>query len=496
MRTGNPTVNWNRALTRRSVLRGAGTVLALPFLESWAARLARASGLATVGAVRPPLRMGIVTVTGGTVLESWKGKSGGALTALPSILRPLEFARDDLLLLTGLSHSGTSENVNGHENCAFKHLTGAEKVGKAGSKPSAGVSVDQAAARAVGDETYLPSLEIGLSNHETRYSFRSADEQVPYEADPRLVFDRMFRARAPIVPNWQRRSSARAARDVRSSARADSYERSVVDAVLEEAKRLSGQVGTSDRQKLDQYLDAVRSVETRIDRLDARLRIEAADAADPGPSALVHPRLPDKAVPFSKFRDLTYRDPEKHGEYIRIMSDLMVLAFQTDTTRVATLAVGSDDAHFPGVVTVGYEHHCHTLEHQGNASRPEEADPIAREACRQIHAWYTLLFAEMVKTMRGIDEGGSSLLDNTMLLYTSYMADGGHGTDDYPALLVGKAGGTLKPGRQVDFKKKTPVANLYVEMLDRMGAGAKADGFGDSKTSPNAAHDGRLPGLV
>ena len=126
------------------------------------------------------------------------------------------------------------------------------------------------------------------------------------------------------------------------------------------------------------------------------------------------------------------------------MSDLMVLAFQTDTTRVATLAVGSDEAHFPGVVTVGYEHHCHTLEHQGNAGRPEDADPISREACRQIHAWYTELFAEMVKKMKGIDEGGSSLLDNTMLLYTSYMADGGHGTKDYPALLVGKAGGTLE----------------------------------------------------
>ena len=286
----------------------------------------------------------------------------------------------------------------------------------------------------------------------------------------------MFRGRTPIAPNWQRRASGRAARVVRESARVDSYDRSVVDAVLEEAKAVRGRVGSNDRQKLDQYLDAIRSVETRIDRLEVLLQIEAADAVDPGPSKPVVPSLPDKSVPFSKYRDQVHRDPEKHEEYIRIMSDLMVLALQTDTTRVVTLAVGSDEARFPGVVTVGYEHHCHTLEHQGNAARAEDADPISREACRQIHAWYTMLFAAMVRTMKEIDEGGSSLLDNTMLLYTSYMADGGHGTRDYPALLVGKAGGTLRTGRQVDFKKGTSVGDLYVAMLDRMGA--RVDSFG------------------
>ena len=479
MRDGNPLTNWDKPLSRRSVLRGAGAVLSLPFLESWAARLARAAGMPAAAAVKPPLRMGIFTVTGGTVIESWRSEKPGPLGALPSILSSLEFARDDLLLLNGLSHRGTSENLNGHENCAFQHLTAAEKVGRvAGKVYASNISVDQAAARVVGGETFLPSMEMGLSNHETRYSFRSAEEPVPYEADPRLVFDRMFRGRTPIAPNWQRRASARAARVVRESARTDSYDRSVVDAVLDEAKALRGRVASNDRQKLDQYLDAIRSVETRIDRLEVLLQVEAADADDPGPSRPIVPRLPDKSIPFSKYRDQVHRDPEKHEEYIRIMSDLMVLALQTDTTRVATLAIGSDEARFPGVVTVGYEHHCHTLEHQGNAARAEDADPISREACRQIHAWYTMLFAEMVRTMKGIDEGGSSLLDNTMLLYTSYMADGGHGTRDYPALLVGKAGGTLRTGRQVDFKKGTSVGDLYVAMLDRMGAGVDSFGTG------------------
>src|SRR4051812_11599991 len=126
MAAWNTSINWTKPLTRRAALRGAGAVLALPFLESWAASLAKAAG-EPVKAVKPPLRMGIFTVTGGTVLESWRMKEAGPLTKLPSILRPLEFAKDDVLLLTGLSHGGQSENLNGHENCAYKHLTGAAK---------------------------------------------------------------------------------------------------------------------------------------------------------------------------------------------------------------------------------------------------------------------------------------------------------------------------------------------------------------------------------
>lgn len=486
--------DWSGRTSRRAILRGVGAAVALPFLESWAGRPARSAGLIAGATGGPPLRMAIFTVTGGTVVESWRLPKGGPLGKLPSILRPLEFAREDLLIVTGLAHLGESENLNGHENCGYKHLTGAAKVGKLGGKPFAGISVDQAAARAAGRETFLPSIEMGLTNHETPFSFRSIDQPVPFEADPRLVFERMFRGREPVVPNWRRRAAAEAAGAVRRSAGGDEYDRSVLDAVRGEARALRGRLNPGDRHKLDQYLDAVRASETRIERLEARLRIEAADAKDPGPSKLVRPEIPGEMARFGRFRDVLYRDPEKHAEYIRILADLLVMALQTDTTRVVTLAAGDDGAFFPGVVTVGYEYHCHTLEHQGNADRPENADPIAREACRQIHAWYTGLFAEMVAKMKAIDEGGSSLLDNTMLLYTSYMADGGHGTIDYPALVVGKAGGTLRTGRQVDFPEKTPMSNLFVEMLDRIGAGG--EGFGDSRTSPNRAFDGRLPGLA
>jgi hypothetical protein len=471
-------------LTRRAFLRGAGAAaVALPFLE----------GLAPAAvAAKPPLRFGVFTVTGGTVLESWRPKDAGPLTMLPSILRPLEFAKDDLLVLSRLSHHGRSEGLNGHEHCAMLHLTGAPLVKKEGGRMVGGVSVDQAAARAVGEQTLLPSLEIGLSNHETRYSYRAADVQVPYEGNPRLVFERMFRGRKPVVPNWATRANSPAAK---TGPKAATVERGVVDLVREEANDLRRGLGAGDKHRLDEYLEAVRAIEKRIDFVESRQRVEAIDALNPGPSKLTLPNgLPAEGLPIWKVTDPVMRDPEYHEQYTKLMTDLLVLAFQTDTTRVAVFAAGSDEALFPGVVTVGYERHCHTLEHQGNAGRVEDADPIAREALRQIHAWYTKLFAEAVRKMKAIDEGGSTLLDNTLLLYTSYMADGGHGTRDYPVLLAGKAGGTLKPGRHLAFKDKTPLSNLYVEILDRMGA--KATSFGESHASEHRAYDGRLPGLA
>ncbi len=473
-------------ITRRALLKSTGALVSLPFLE------AMASAVETKASPKPPLRMGIFTVTGGTVLESWKPKEVGTLTKLPSILRPLESARDELLILSGLSHNGRSEGLNGHEHCSLLHLTGAEIVKRVDGRLIAAETVDQAAARAVGDQSFLSSLELGLAGHENKYSFRAADAPLPFEANPRLVFERMFRGRKPVVPNWKQRGEAASIPKIE---KASSVERSVVDLIREEAGDLRKNLGGSDKHRLDEYLESVRSIEKRIDFAEYRQKLELKDAANPGPGKLLEiGKLPPQGDPIWKLTNPVMRDPERHEEYIRLLADLMVLAFQTDTTRVATFACGSDEASFPGVVTVGYERHCHTLEHQGNAGRVEDADPIAREALRQIHNWYTMLFAEMVRKMKTIDEGGSTLLDNTMLLYTSYMADGGHGTHDYPVLLAGKAGGTLKTGRHIAYKARTPVANLYVEMLQRMGS--KATRFGESHTSEHRGYAGRLPGLM
>jgi hypothetical protein len=473
-------------LTRRHLLRGAGAALALPFLESACPR-----ALAGALAPKPPLRMGIVTVTGGTVLESWKPKEAGPLGKLPSILRALEPHKDELLILSGLSHGGKADGLNGHEHAGFLHLTGAPEAKKIDGKASASISVDQAAAQAVGATSYLASLEMGMSNQETRYSWRAADQPVPFESNPRGVFDRMFRGRKMVVPDWSRRGNAAS---TVPAGKGDSDEQSVIDLVLDEANRLKADLGRDDKHRLEEYLQSVRSVERRVQIVEGLQRQAALDLEHPGPSKPNVPgSLPDRPAA-SKMTHATGRDPEIHAEYTRLMADLMVLAFQTDTTRVVTFAVGSDEALFPGVVTVGYERHCHTLEHQGNADKVENADPIAREACRQIHAWYTGLFGELVRKMKSIDEGGSSLLDNSLLLYTSYMADGGHGRDDYPVLLAGRAQGTLRTGRHLSFPLHTPVSNLYVEMLHRMGV--KVDEFGESRVSKHAAFGGLLPDLV
>ena len=472
-------------LSRRAVLRGTGALLGLPFLESLAPRRAFAAGQQA----RPPLRMGFFVVTGGTVIESWKPRTAGPLTEMPSILEPLDFAKDDVVVVSGLSHHGSGSE--GH-NASAVILTGAERTEIQGGWVKSDVSIDQAAARVYGRETCLPSLELGIINR--GYSFRTPETMLPYEENPRLAFDRMFRGRNKVVPNWSRRPVALSGR-VDQSSKPDTNDQSVIDFVLEESRDLGRRLGMADRRRLEEYFESIRSVERRIRLLEAVVREEKLDLEHPGPSTLTLPtNIPATTESFRRMRQLADRDTEYHGAYIRLMADLMVLAFQTDTARVVSLAAGSDDAYFYGVVTVGYDRQCHVLEHQGNADPIEKADPIAREGLRQIHTWYTEIFAEVIRKMKAIDEGGTTLLDNSLILYTSYMANGGHSRDDYPVLLAGKAQGKLKGGRHLAVKPRTPMSNLFVEML-HLG-GIPVDSFGESRTSKHAAYNGRLPGLV
>ena len=479
-------------VSRRSFLRGAGVVAALPFLESLAPQVVRAGSKVPV---RPPLRLGVYTVTGGSVTESWVPKETGPLGKLPSILRPLQDHKDDLLVLSNLSQSGKSDGkINAHEHCAYLHLTGVDMVGKVEGKPFAGISVDQRAAELVGANSLIPSLRFGYSGGETSYFFDRTERSLPIERDPRMAFDQMFKGRQLVSPNWPRRLG-QVATTSSGNTNVRTYDRQVVDLLLEDAKSLQGKLGRTDQAKLKEYLDSIDSIERRVQRLQERITLEAADLKDTGRAHPEAPKgLPTDRPTAQKMLQTVGRNPAVHAEYIRLMIDMMVLAFQTDTTRVCCLGLGSDEALFPGVVTVGYEHHAHTLEHHGNAARVEDADPVAREGCRQIHAWYTQLFAEAVAKMKAIDEGGTSLLDNTLLMYTSYMADGGHGRNNYPVLLAGRAGGTLKTGRHVAYNKDTPAANLYVEILARMGD--TSGKFGNSHTSPKQAYDGRLPDLT
>ncbi len=478
-----------RPLSRRHFLRAAGAAIALPAFASLGARAFAGDAPGHGADGNPPLRQLIITVSGGTVIESWKPKAPGPLAKLPSILRPLEAHKADLLLLSGLSHNGRQEGGgNAHTHCAGMHLTGTEVFHWDGKVAKASISVDQAAAKAVAGDTILPSLELGEPNGEQTFSWTESSAIVPYERNPRQAFDRLFKGRRPTIPSWKRSGKAPAGKPAAALTPPQSDDRMVIDLVLEDAKAVRARLGHADQARLDEFLDSVHALEGRIVRLDQRAAAEAADARPAlAPSGPAHPGglvLPEDAQGWNQ--RWSGDDPEQRAEYFRLMTTLALLALQTDTTRVATLSFGNDGELWDGVVTVTNEFHHHTLEHQANAEPIEKADPLSREACRQIHEWYSVLFAEVLARMKAIDEAGSSLLDNTMLLYTSYMANGGHGTKDYPVLLAGRAKGTLKPGRHVAYAKDTPVANLYLSMLDRMGANIQK--FGES--------NGRLADLV
>lgn len=476
-----------KEISRRALLRGTGAALALPWLEAMVPSRVLAAGKSNV----VPLRLGIFTVAGGTVIESWKPEQAGKLEKLPSILRPMEAHKNDMLVLSGLAHHGRIEGTNAHEYCSYLHLTGAPAGKKVDGKPQTTVSIDQAVAEQIGHQTILPSLELATRRSAWRYSFRSNGEPVPYESNPRVAFDRMFRGRQPVAPDWLARSK-REQEAVQNAEKSDSIDQSVLDLVLEDARRLQRKVGRTDRQKLDQYLESVHSVERRLALIEARAKAMSLDGV--GKEIRAPHGIPESPDDYNEMERASNADPELQAEYIELMSDLMVLAFQTDTTRVCTFAVGSDGSLFPGVVTVGFERHFHTLEHQGGNPDPRRSDPIAREACRQISQWQVQQFAKVIDKMKQIDEAGSSLLDNTLMMYTSYMADGGHHRSDYPAMLVGNAQGTLQTGRHLRYPKGTPMSNLYVEMLDRLGVPSSE--FGESRVSPAAAFNGRLPDLV
>ncbi|QDU73069.1 hypothetical protein Pan97_00360 [Bremerella volcania] len=478
-----------KPISRRTLLKGTGAALALPWLESMVTSKALAASASVA-----PMRMGIYSTVGGTVIESWKPDKAGALGELPSILRPMQAHKDKLLVLSGLANHGRSKNVNAHEHCASMHLTAAAEVGKENGVPVTSISVDQMAARHLGSQTYLPSLEMTTTPDEWKYSYRDKGEPVPYEMNPRVVFDRMFRGREPMAPDWSARAKRRAENQAKQASvpTEKSIDRHILDMVMEDARRLQKKVGTFDKQKLQQYLASVESVERRIALVEAQAAEMMADGM--GVPAEIPKGLPANAKEWDPIHQVSSQDPEVQSQVIDLMGDLFVLALQTDSTRVATMAVGSDGSMMPGVVTVGFERHFHTLEHQGGNPDPRRSDPIAREACRQVSHWFVQHFARVVDKMAAVDEGGTSLLDNTLLLFTSYMADGGHHREDYPVMLVGNAQGTLSTGRHIAYPQGTPMANLFVEMLDRVGV--KVGEFGDSMTSPGAAFGGRLPDLV
>jgi len=432
------------AISRRTVLRGIGTAIALPSLESL--RPAAAAAAAAV-----PTRMAFLYVPNGVNVSRWRPEGEGRDYRLGPTLEPLADFRDDFQLISGLAHrNGTAgpDGAGDHARAAATFLTGARPRKTAGADIKVGVSVDQVAANAVGGATRFPSIELSCdgvrksgncdSGYSCAYQFniawRSATQPVAPESNPRLVFERLFGAG---------KGADRAA----SLAARQRTRRSILDFVTADARSLEGRLDPADRRKLDEYLTGLRDVERQVARFDA----PAADVPD---------------------ADLPGGPPPSYRDHIRLMADMLVLALRTDSTRIATFLLAHDGSNrsFPEI-GVGDGHH-HLSHHQNN---PEMLDKIGK-----IDHFYAEQLAYVLGRMREVKEAdGRSLLDHSMVVYASGLSDGNrHNHDDLPVILAGRAGGRLAAGRHVKLPGEQPMTNLYLTMLDLAGAPQKA--FGDS----------------
>ncbi len=427
---------------RRTVLRGLGAAVALPWLETLAARAAGPEKTTF------PTRMAFLYVPNGAHMADWTPKTEGALTDLPSTLEPLKEVKDDLVVMTGLTADKARAHGDGpgdHARALAAFLTGCQARKTDGTDIRLGTSVDQVAASRIGDHTRLSSLEIGCEpgamagNCDSGYScvysstisWRSATTPNPKEVNPKLVFERLFGAG---------KDSDRAKRDAKR--------KSVLDFVREDASDLRRQLGGSDQRKLDEYFAAVREVEDRIARVEKMPPVEMP-AGTEKPTGM----------------------PSKFDEHMRLMCDLFVLAFQTDVTRISTFVLANEGSNRP-YPFLGITDGHHNLSHHGR-------DPKKQAKIAQINKFHVSQFAYVLAKLKAIPEGEGTLLDNCMIAYGSAVGDGDrHNHDDLPILLAGKGGGTIKTGRHVRYPRETPLNNLWLSMLDRMTV--KVEHLGDA----------------
>jgi hypothetical protein len=414
----------NTRIERRTFLRGVGATLALPWLEIMTTRARAAQKL-------PPRRFVTFFQPNGVFPKAWNVKGEGRDFALSPILEPLAEFKDDMVVLSGIDSCG-----KGHVKLTAAFLTGTSIENGVN-----GISVDQVIARQIGKGTRFSSIELGtepprqgmagedpiaLAN---TVSWSSATQRISPEISPRAAFDRLFRD--PVSPEARRAAQNRC---------------SVVDLVLEDAKALQKIASGRDKEKIDEYLDGVRGVEQQIER--------TMNPPAPEWTALTAPDMkrPPAGIPLNK------------DEHMRLMLDVMVLALQTDTTRVATFmsAHGFSRQNFTFLDGVKNDHHGMS-HHKNQEALVKEYTTVSR--------WYAQQVQYLLTKMRGIDEGNGSLLDNSIVLYGSEMKDGnGHIKEDLPLVLIGKGQGRVKTGQHLALDKGTPLANLHLTIAQQFGA--------------------------
>lgn len=417
--------------TRRALLRGAGAAVALPWLEALTPRRVAAVG---------PVRMAFLFMPNGVLPSAWTPKDTGKGFTLSPTLEPLEPIRDAVTVLTG-THNANSHTGEGHYVKTTALLTGAPVRRTGGKDLRCGISVDQVAAARRGGETRLPSLELGIEpprhivdmGYSTVYgatiSWRAADRPAVKETRPRLAFERLFR-------------------NAQLGGRAD---RSVLDVVLGDAARLRSRLGASDRTKVDEYLDAMRSLERRIERFDER------------EEARVRAVVGDRELP---------ADPADFVEHVSLMFDVIELAFRSDTTRIVTFMYGNAVSGRDFSFLEGVEGGHHPLSHHEN-------DATKKAQYQRINRWFVESFVELCARLGRSAEGESNLFDRSMLFFGSGIQDGNrHDPNDLPILLAGGGAAGLCHQGHLRKPRHTPLCNLYATMLDAFGA--PVDRFGDS----------------
>jgi hypothetical protein len=439
-----------RAIPRRTVLRGLGTALALPLLDSMVPALSALRNTAA-NAVR---RFGVVYTPNGMVMPSWTPAKDGVDFEFTPTLKPLEPFRDRVTVLTGLSSKPPANSPAGaaagvHARASTRFMTHVIPKRAQGSEISAGVSTDQIAAAEFGKHTQLGSLELALEGRDfagscdagyscaytNTISWRSASTPLPMENDPRAVFERLFGDGGSLDP---------AAREARMRA-----DRSILDSVTDRIGDLSRSIGPRDRAKLGEYLEALRDIERRIQKAEEQNRKEPVATIDQ-PAGV----------------------PASYEDHARLMFDLQVLAYQTDLTRVITFMIARElsGRSYP---QIGVAESHHPISHHLN-------DPAKIASLAKINVHHMSLFSYYVQKLRDTPDGDGSLLDHVMIIYGAGMADSNlHAPSGLPVLLVGGGAGTLKGGRHIKYPLDTPLANLHLALLDRLGI-SEVEAIGDS----------------
>src|SRR6266850_1676566 len=440
----NPGAERHLSLSRRHFLRGLGACLALPAFESLnpLGLLAAPANAAGAAGKSAPVRMAFLYVPNGTIPSAgWPEGDGGKDFELPRTLQPLEKVRHHLQVISGLDDLNANPGPDGagdHARAGGTFLTGVRIKKTAGSDIYAGASIDQVVAQKIGHLTRFPSIELTCdavrksgncdSGYSCAYSYnlawRSSTQPLAPEPNPRLVFERLFGVGSPSerVENLKRRQDE---------------QHSILDFVLQDANAVQRKLNGRDRQKLDQYLSSVREIEQRIEKAERMPVVNPEVNSPPG-------------------------IPPAFDEHIALMGDMMILAFQTDSTRVATMLFAGEGSNRT-FSELGFSEGHHNLTH--HQSKQDMIDKV-----KEIDLWYVKQLASFLEKMEQTkDVDGHSLLHNSMNVYGSGNADGNrHSHSNLPILLAGAGGGGFKPGRYVKAKSK-PLTNLFLSMSDRMG---------------------------